>query len=106
VVLRTSGRSVETGVKSSRIYCALDVGYGAFLLVLIECDPARIDERQQALYQLVRKARLRKPAKRRSVAKQQPVTEPAAAAVDSDPPPQKPPVEIYLKETLYRHLID
>lgn len=98
VELLTQGRSRETGIETSRIYAALDGGYGVFLLVFIDGDPRRLPERQQQLNSLIAQARLRKPEAQ---------TTPEPEAPESSPiPPQRPPGEIFFKEVLYRHLID
>lgn len=99
VELLTQGRSRETGIETSRIYAALDGGYGVFLLVFIDGDPRRLPERQRQLDSLIAQARLRKPNPDPQAA-----TDPAPDSPHI--PPQRPPCEIFFKEVLYRHLID
>jgi hypothetical protein len=105
VVLLTFGCSAESRVETGRIYAALDAGYGAFLLVFLDKDPRRLPERQRQLYELITLARLRegpgqgqekKPADKKDVVQGRRL----------GMPPQLPPLDIFLKEVLYRHLID
>lgn len=59
-LLETEGRSHETGRESARIYAVLDVGFGAFMLVFVDCDPTRLDLRREQLADILAQARLRR----------------------------------------------
>jgi hypothetical protein len=58
-VLETTGQSRETGIESARLYTVLDAGYGAYMMVFIDCDAERIGLRRDQLVELISDAELR-----------------------------------------------
>ena len=120
VVQMCVGTSQAAGVTTGRLYVALDAGFGAYLLVCIDRDPQKLAERQKELLALLAGARLhraRVPAAERPDDRQDdrdPEGEaggenfsPRATASTTDiVPPQLPPPELYLKETLFSYLTD
>lgn len=61
--LETTGVSRETGIESARLYAVLDAGYGAYMMVFVDCDPARIALRRDQLVELISEAQLRNEAR-------------------------------------------
>jgi hypothetical protein len=122
------GTSRATGLATGRVYAALDAGFGAYLIVCIDRDPQKLAERHKELLALMARARLlenqapedenqgependlspeRFDLDGRSLVRQGPLanlkTRSNEVAVI---PPQRPPPELYLKDALFRHLVD
>jgi hypothetical protein len=120
VVQLCVGTSQATGITTGRLYVALDAGCGAYLIVCIDRDPQKLAERQKEILGLLAKARLH----RDRVREIEPAPDPSDQSSDDiagghvakpaapDPPstevvpPQQPPLEIYLRETLFSYLTD
>ena len=92
-VLETTGQSRQTGIESARLYAVLDAGYGAYMLVFIDCDPERIGLRRDQLVELISAAELRtqprppQPAPPASPALKEPESAPAAELLATELPP-------------------
>jgi hypothetical protein len=126
VVQMCVGASASSGHTTGRIYVALDAGFGAYLIVLVDRDPQKLAERYQELLAIMAGAQLlsdrradldadtdldadadlEPAADRDAVAKERRAKPAAPPAPVSVIPPQSPPAEIYLKEALFNYLTD
>lgn len=71
--LETTGVSRETGLESARLYAVLDAGFGAYMLVFVDCDPGRIAQRRDQLVELISEAQLRNAPRPHEPALDEPV---------------------------------
>ena len=89
-VLETTGQSRETGIASARLYAVLDAGYGAYMMVFIDCDPERIGLRRDQLVELISDAELRtqpRPSQPAPPASPEPESAPSAELLATELPP-------------------
>ena len=129
-LLLTVGDSRETGQRTGRVYAALDAGFGAFLIALIDREPRRLATRQRELCALLAEASLQERAAGPAAQgagnnggygddsgdgtdAAAPLPGSLAAlgffAPQARPlrvPPQRPPAELYLKDALFRHFAE
>lgn len=108
VVQMCVGTSLATGYTTGRLYIALDAGFGAYLIVCIDRDPQKLAERQKELLALLAGARLhrdRVPHNENENEDPEAAADLATSSTDIVPP-QQPPLEIYLRETLFSYLTD
>lgn len=130
-LLLTVGDSRETGQRTGRVYAALDAGFGAFLIALIDREPRRLAARQRELCALLAQASLQERTGLDAPSAQGPSDDGDNGDNSDDAgnaaplpgslaalgffsprarplrvPPQRPPAELYLKDALFRHFAE
>jgi hypothetical protein len=94
--LETTGRSRQDAIPSARLYAVLDAGYGAYMMVFIDCDPSRIALRRDQLVELISEAQLRSAPRPADPA----ATESPAPGADELPTEEEPPTSLAFSEKL------
>lgn len=92
--LETTGRSRQDAIPSARLYAVLDAGYGAYMMVFIDCDPSRIALRRDQLVELISEAQLRSaPRPAEPAASEFPIPGPDDRPAEEEPPESLAPSE-------------